>query len=93
MAFDREAFMQVVERSRLTKPELAVLYDTTRQTIYNWMGGGEPTNRLLVHFYNNISAGLVRAMSRKLLPYSVNLSKEERKQRVDAMRKILHAQK
>ena len=93
MAFDREAFKQVVERSGLTKPELATLYDTTRQTIYNWIDGGEPTNRMLVHFYNRVSTGLVKATARKLLPYHVNVTKEERKHRIDSMLKILHAQR
>lgn len=93
MAFDREAFNQVVERSGLTKPELALLYDTTRQTIYNWIDGGESSNRMLVRFYNKVSIGLVKAINRKVLPYSVNTSKEERKVRVETMRKILHAQK
>lgn len=93
MAFDRAAFEQVIERSGLTKSELALLYDTTRQTIYNWINGGEPSNRLLVRFYNKVSTGLGKAIVRKLLPYNVNISKEERKQRVGAMLKILHAQK
>ena len=93
MAFDREAFEQVVDRSGLTKTELALLYDTTRQTIHNWINGGEPTNRLTVRFYNKVSTGLVKAIARRLFPYNVNISKEERKDRVSAMLKILHAQR
>jgi DNA-binding XRE family transcriptional regulator len=93
MAFDRETFNKVVAQSRLTKQELAKLYRTTRQTIYNWMNGGEPSNVLLLEVYNKISTGLLKAITKRLLPFDINLSKEERNKRVDVMFKTLHAHK
>lgn len=91
--FDREGFLRVVEESGLTKTELATLYDTTRQTVYNWMAGGETTNRVLMRLYNKITAGLLKSITKRLLPFHVNVTKEERKNRVAAMVKVLHAQK
>lgn len=91
--FDRQGFEKVVAGSGLTKSELAKIYGTTRQTVYNWIGGGEPTNGTLLRTYNNVTTGLLRAIAKKLLPYSINVSKDERSQRITTMTKVLHAQK
>lgn len=91
--FNRAAFTQVVDKSGLTKAELAFIYDTSRQTIYNQINGGCPTSIVLIRTYNKISTGLVRAMEKRLLPFVGLVSKEERKKRIAAIIKILHATK
>lgn len=91
--FDRAGFKQVVDKSGLNKTELATVYGTTRQTIYNWLAGGEPNNEVLIRTFNRVTTGILKAFAKKLLPFGVGLSREERSKRVATMVATLHAQK
>ena len=92
-AFDRAGFKRVVKDSGLTKTELATLYSTTRQTVYNWLGGSEPNNEVLIRLFNGVTSGLLKAIDKKLLPFGIGISREERTKRVAIMVAKLHAQK
>lgn len=93
MVFDRNAFLKVVSKSGLSKTELALVYATSRQTIYNQLSGGEPTSHVLIRQWNHVSTGLQRAIDKRVLPFAGLVSKEERKKRIDVIVKHLHANK
>jgi hypothetical protein len=88
--FDRDGFLSVLANSGLSKGEAAVLYGVTRQTIYNWIDGGEPTQSFIVTHAAATTKGVANAMRAKLLPFPASLTIPQRRKRLNAMVQQLH---
>lgn len=88
--FNRDGLMFVLENSGLSKGEIGVLYGVTRQTIYNWISGVEPTQSFIVTHAAATTKGIVSAINAGLLPFAASLDTKQRKKRLNAMVQQLH---
>jgi predicted DNA-binding protein YlxM (UPF0122 family) len=88
--FDRDGFLSVLEDSGLSKGEVAILYGVSRQTIYNWIDGGEPTQSFIVRYAAATTKGIKSACRANLLPFPAVLTPFQRKKRLNAMVQHLH---
>ena len=88
--FDRANFDCVVRDSGFSKGELGVLYGVSRQTIYNWIEGGGPTQPFVVRHAEVTTAGVLRALAVGVLPLPPAISKKQRVKRLNAMVQALH---
>lgn len=88
--FNRTGFKEVCESSGFSKKELAVIYGTTRQTIYDWLNkGSEPKQLALVQRADCATTVLLKGMRSRLLPLSPGLSPASRSKRIDAIIKTI----
>ena len=88
-----DGFQQVVERSGLTRMELAKLYGVSRQTIHYWRVVGPPReNGYTARMARTITQALLTAISRRLLPLA-SLDKKQRKEKIAGMARTLQALK
>lgn len=87
---DKIAFKDVTERCGLTKSELAFVYGVTRQTIYNWMKGGSPTQNHIARLAEWYTKGLRAAIDRGVLPLPASLSKQARDERLRLVKAKLY---
>jgi mono/diheme cytochrome c family protein len=90
---DPQNFARVVEKSGLTKVELAALYGVTRQTIHYWITVGPPreggyTDRMA----ETITEAILNAIAKGILPLTA-ISKQARTDRVLKMAKTLQSLK
>lgn len=83
--FNRNAFVDVCERSGFTMNELASIYGTTRQTVYDWRTKSEPTQLALAAREAATTKALIRAIQSKLLPFPRTLAKVTRQSRIDTI--------
>lgn len=83
--FNRAAFKDVCERSGFTMPELAKIYGTTRQTIYDWRTRSEPTQLALAERAAATTKALTKAIELKLLPFPRTLARKTRDERIAAI--------
>lgn len=83
-------FARVLAESGLTKIDLAVLYETSRQTIHAWAAGGAPrAGSLLARQAESITQALIVAIDRGLLPLEA-MDKDARRERILKMATKLH---
>jgi hypothetical protein len=87
--FDRIKFRRVMNKSGLTKRELAGLYGVTRQTLYTWLEHG-PQQALLVERAERYTAGLLAGIDKNLLPFPGSLSPDQRKERLAKIARHLY---
>lgn len=83
--FNRIAFKDVCDRSGFTMKELAAIYGTTRQTIYDWRVKSEPTQLALAARETATTKALTKAIEIKLLPFPRTLAKVTRQSRIDTI--------
>lgn len=83
---DSAQFKRVYKRTMLSKAELALLYGVTRQTIYNWINGGEPTQGFVLKHAEEMTRILNAMLDKQLLPFSKALTKERR---IERLKKVL----
>lgn len=87
--FNRTAFKEVCERSGFTKKELAYIYGTTRQTIYEWSKSSAPKQLALVQRAEYATQKLMAAIKAGVLPLSPTLSDQSREKRIDVIVKTI----
>ena len=86
-------FQQVLDRTGLTRGELATLYGVSRQAIYYWKDTTlKRTNSYAARMAETITRALLVAISRGILPLPV-MDKGQRRKKVAAMAKTLQALK
>jgi DNA-binding XRE family transcriptional regulator len=83
--FDREKFAAVCRDSGLTKAEVGVILGVTRQTVYDWLKGGEPFQPFLQRLAVRACDALLIAIKQGVLPLSRNLPRDERDKKVALM--------
>lgn len=88
--FDREGLLYVLQNSGLSKGEVGVLYGVSRQTIYNWIDGGVPTQSFIVTHAAATTKGIKSAITAHLLPFPATLTVAQRRKRLNAMVQQLH---
>ena len=85
---DLEGFRRVAKDAGLTKVELALIYGVSRQTLHYWLHEGPPrAGTYLWRMAKVITAALIIALDKGLLPLSGSLSKEKRAARVASIAK------
>ncbi len=83
MVFDREGFNFLFSsHCCLNKLEVAWLCFVTRQTLHNWLNGGEPKNEFLLQRVNRVIAKAKEASMAGDLPISKRLKNEAREDRL-----------
>lgn len=88
--FNRDGFLSVLTDSGLSKGEVGILYGVSRQTIYNWIDGGEPTQSFIVTHAAATTKGVKSAINAHLLPFPALLTIAQRRKRLNAMVQQLH---
>lgn len=89
MSFNRSTFTEVCDRSGFTKRELAHIYGTTRQTIYDWRSKSAPTQLALAERAEASTKALITAIRGKLLPFPRSLTETSRAARIDLIIKTV----
>lgn len=88
--FDRTTFERVARETGLTKGEFATVLGVTRQTVYEWLGGGEPHQDYLLRLVNRATASLAIAVERRVLPLPRKMQRPERAKKIALMADKLH---
>lgn len=88
--FDHQGLTFVLEKSGLSKSEAGFLYGVSRQTIYNWIAGGCPTQSFIVNHADATTKGVKAAIQRGLLPFPASLTPSQRRKRLNEMVQKLH---
>ena len=79
-------FQRVLDTSGLTKIELAQLYDVSRQTLHYWRTVAPPRpGSHIARMAETVTAAILGAVNRGILPLGGGLSKEARRARVAKM--------
>ena len=86
---NKPLFTRAVESTGLPKASLALLYGVTRPTIYAWLGEGEPKNAVVSAYADKVSAALVAAVERRILPFPSSMSARQRHEHVQRMHTAL----
>lgn len=87
--FNRTDFGEVCTGSGFTKRELGIIYGVSRQTIYDWLRGSEPSQLALVERAKVATQAIVNAIRAKVLPLPSTLGEDSRKRRIDAIIKTI----
>jgi len=86
---NKALFRRATEATALPKASLALLYSVTRPTIYAWLADGEPKNAALSAYADKVSAALVLAVERRILPFPASMSAKQRAEHVQRMHTAL----
>jgi len=86
---NRDLFLEAVTSTALPKSALATLYNVTRPTIYSWLDGGAPKNASLSAHADKVSAALVAAAKRRILPFPASVSPKQRNEHIQRMHDAL----
>lgn len=89
MSFDRKSFDRAVEESGLTKMEMARIFNTSRQNIYNIMGGATPipvhAERIGIY-----SKGILKLVQLGILPLPSQVAGQKRTDAIGQLVKKLY---
>ena len=89
MTFNRAKFTEAVVKSGLSMRELGSLYGVTRQTLYVWLASGHPNHFTLDQWVGMVTEAILKAVERRLLPFSKNVLRHARNERIAKMRAAL----
>lgn len=87
--FNCTQFRKVMDKSGLTKAELARLFGVSRQTLYTWRERA-PHQKTLTERAEKYTAGLTAAMDRNLLPFPDSVVEPARAAKIASMARTLH---
>lgn len=69
LEFERTKFNRAVKESGLTKTELSLLFEVSRQQIYNLVAGAKPRSGIATRRANIYSSAICALIDKKVLPF------------------------
>jgi transcriptional regulator with XRE-family HTH domain len=74
-----EELKQILKNSKITISEIADIFQMTRQTLYRWLRGVKPRQKIAYQVVTSYFMRLQKAIERGDLPLSKDIKRSERK--------------